>query len=171
MSHPIFMISHHAMTSHPLYSCHHTQYTCLCILCSCVINYCVLMIKHLLYVWHQTHYMYDITWFSMTSHSLFTKSQYCIDDFTSTLFMTAPHSIWHHILYTCDITATVSMTRHFLWLWHHTHYVGHLTWCTHDGTTTVSEITLTLSVLSHPLDWWYLKLSMFEITPSGCRTP
>ena len=47
-SHPIFIISQHAMTSHPLYSCHHTQYTCHCILCSCVINYSVLIIKHLL---------------------------------------------------------------------------------------------------------------------------
>ena len=32
------------------------------------------------------------------------------------------HSLWHHILYTCDITATVSMTRHPLYLWHHSIY-------------------------------------------------
>ena len=55
-SHPLFMISHHAMTSHPLYSCHHTQDTCHRIHCSWTITYGVLIIPHLLYVWHETHY-------------------------------------------------------------------------------------------------------------------
>ena len=58
---PLFMISHHAMTSHPLYSCHHTQGTCHCIHCSWTITYSVLIIPHLIYVCHETHYMYDIT--------------------------------------------------------------------------------------------------------------
>ena len=48
------------------------------------------------------------------------------------------HSIWHHILYTCDITATVYMTRHLLCLWHHTQYIWHLKWCMKHNTTTVS---------------------------------
>ena len=39
------------------------------------------------------------------------------------------HSIWHHIPYTCDITATVSMRRQLLCLWHHTQYIWHLTGC------------------------------------------
>ena len=69
--HPLFMISHHAMTSHPVYSCHHTQETSHHILCSSTITYSVLIISHLLYVWHETHYMYDITGIYMTSHSLF----------------------------------------------------------------------------------------------------
>ena len=60
-SHPLFMILHHAMTSHPLYSCHHTQDTCHCIRCSWTNTYSVLTIPHLLYVWHETHYKYDIT--------------------------------------------------------------------------------------------------------------
>ena len=50
-SHPLYQ------TSHTLYSCHHTQYTCHRIHWGCIITYCVLIIPHLLYVWHQTHYM------------------------------------------------------------------------------------------------------------------
>ena len=49
-SHPLFMISHHALTSHSLYSCHHTQDTCHHIHCSWTITYSVLIIPHLLYV-------------------------------------------------------------------------------------------------------------------------
>ena len=60
-SHPLFMILHHAMTSHPLYSCHHTQDTCHRICCSWTNSYSVLTIPPLLYVWHETHYKYDIT--------------------------------------------------------------------------------------------------------------
>ena len=46
----LYMISHHGMTSHPLCSCHHTQYNCHFIHCSCTITYSVLIIPHLLYV-------------------------------------------------------------------------------------------------------------------------
>ena len=56
-SYPIFMLSHRAMTSHPLHSCHHTQDTYHCIHCSQTITYNVLITSHLLDVWHETHYM------------------------------------------------------------------------------------------------------------------
>ena len=56
-SHPLFMISNHTMTSHPLHSCHHTHGTYHCIHSSWTITYNVLIIPHLLYVWHETHYM------------------------------------------------------------------------------------------------------------------
>ena len=58
-SQPIFMTSQDSthditstqfMTSHPLCSCHHTQYNCHFIHCSCTITYSVLIIPHLLYV-------------------------------------------------------------------------------------------------------------------------
>ena len=61
------------MTSHPLYDItpcyditptlfsHHIQDSCHHIHCSWTITYSVLIIQHLLYVWHETHYMYDIT--------------------------------------------------------------------------------------------------------------
>ena len=61
ISYPLFMISLHAMTSHPLYLWHHTHDTCHCIHCIWTITYSILIIPHLLYVWHETHYMYDIT--------------------------------------------------------------------------------------------------------------
>ena len=47
-SHPLFMITLHAMTAHPLYSCHHTQDTYHRIHCSWTIIYSVLVIPHLL---------------------------------------------------------------------------------------------------------------------------
>ena len=60
-THPLYMISHHGMTTHSLCSCHHTQYNCHRIHCSCTITYSVLIIPRLLYVWHETHYIHDIT--------------------------------------------------------------------------------------------------------------
>ena len=145
--HPLFMISLHTMTSHPMYLCHHTQDTCHLILCSWIVTYSVLIIPHLLYVWHETHYIYDITGilYDITFHSLWHNN---------TVFMTShplypwqhTHSIWHHILYTCDITATICMTRHLLCLGHHPHYIWHLTWCMNDNPTTVSNNTLTVYV-------------------------
>ena len=70
-SHPLFMISHHAMTSHPEYSSHPTQDTCHCIHCSWTITYSVLN--------NHTYYMCDMKpticmtsqEFYMTTHSLF----------------------------------------------------------------------------------------------------
>ena len=145
-SHPLFLISHHAMTSHPLYSCHHTQDTCHCIHCYWTNIYSVLIILHLIYVWHENHYIYDIRNFIWQhTHSLwhnnsifFTSHPLCSWQHT--------HYIWHHILHTCDTTATESMTRHLLCLWYHTLYIWHLTWCMNDNTTMVSDITLTVSV-------------------------
>ena len=70
-SHPLFMISLHAMTSHPLYLCHHTQDICHRIHCSGP-----LLIVYWLY---HTYYMYAMKpticmtsqEFYITSHSLF----------------------------------------------------------------------------------------------------
>ena len=147
-SHPLFMILHHAMTSHPLYLWHHTHDTCHCIHCIWTITYSILIIPHLLYVWHETHYMYDITGIlydiTLTLYDIKILYSWChiqsIHDSTPTL--------WYHILYTCDIEyiATVCMTRHCLCLGHHTQYIWHLIWCMNDNTTTVSDITLTVSV-------------------------
>ena len=120
---PLFMLSYHAMTSHPLYSCYHTQDTCHRIHCSWTVTYSILIIPHLLYVWHETPYMrvlYEFYIFYRNSILHHTHSLW----HNNTVFMTShplyswqhTHNIWHHILYTCDITATVSMTRHLLWL-------------------------------------------------------
>ena len=108
-SHPLFMISHHSMTSQPLYSCHHTQYIWHHIHCSCIITHSVLIIGHLLYVWHQTHSMYDMVWklYDITPR-VFMTSQGCVHDITSTLFMTS-HTLYRRF--------------HTLYLWHHSHCI------------------------------------------------
>ena len=138
-SHPLFMISQHAMSSHPLYSCHHTQYIWHHIHCSCIITHSVLIIPHLLYLWHQTHYMFNIVWMLYD----ITPTVYDITRLYSWHHM---HSISDHIHSTCDITATVYMTRYLLCLWQHTQYILHLTWWMNDNTTTVSDSTPTVSV-------------------------
>ena len=145
-SHPLFMISLHGMTSHPLYLCHHTHDTCYFIHCSWTITYSVLIIPHILYVCHETHYM----WHQRNSMWHHTHSLW----HNNTVFMMThrlypwqhTHSIWHHIHYTCDITATVCMKIHLLCLGHHTPYIWHLTWCMNDNKTTLSDNTLTVSV-------------------------
>ena len=115
-SHPLFMISLHAMTSHPLYLWHHTQDTCHHIHSSWTITYRVLIIPYLLYVWHETHYMYDITGI--------------LYDITLTLYdMTILYS-WRHIhsihdstptLY--DITYSILEISQPLYVWQDTSYV------------------------------------------------
>ena len=92
-SHPLFMISQHDMTSHPLYSCHHTQDTCHHIHSSWTITYSVLIIPQLLYVWHENHYVYDIT--------------RILYDNTLTLYDTTVLYSWRHIHPTHDITPTL----------------------------------------------------------------
>ena len=84
------------------------------------------------FIWHQTNSLWHNNTVFLTSHPLYSWE--------------CTHSISHHILYTCDITATVTMTRHLLCLWHHTQYIWHLPWCMNDNKTTVSGITFTVSV-------------------------
>ena len=145
-SHPLFMISHHAMTSHPPYSCHHTQDTCHRFHCSWTITNSVLIIPHLLYVWHETHCMYDTIWnlydIPLTLYDITIlysgRHIHSIHDSTPPHMISHTRYLWHH--------TTVSMTRHLLCLWHQPQYMWHLTWCMNDNTTTVSDITLTVSV-------------------------
>ena len=146
--HHIQSLWYHTMLWHSLtlYSCHHTQDTCHCIHCSCTITYSVLIISHLQYVRHQTHYIYDIIWIICA----ITPTLYDI----TTLFMTSlthyswHHNryIWHHIHSICDITATVTMTRHLLCFLHYTQCIWHLTWWMNDNTTTVSDMIPNVSV-------------------------
>ena len=91
--HPLFMISQHTMILHPLYSCHHTQDTWHCIHYSWTITSSVLIIPHLLYVWHETHYMYDITGI--------------LYDITLTLYDITILYSWRHIHSIHDSTPTL----------------------------------------------------------------
>ena len=115
-SHPLFMISQHAMSSHPLYSCHHTQYIWHHIHCSCIITHSILIIPHLCYVWHQTHYMCDILWMLYG----ITPTHYDITRLYS----------WHH-------TSILFMTSHPLYMKSHRLYLWHYRHCIYDKTTTM----------------------------------
>ena len=70
-SHPLLMISHHAMTSHPLYSCHDTEDTCHPNHCSWTITYSVLIIPNLRMCDMKATICMTSQEFYMTSHSLF----------------------------------------------------------------------------------------------------
>ena len=103
-------------------------------------------------IWHHTQFLWHNNTVFMMSHRLYSWQH--------------THSIWHHILYTCDITASVSMTRHLLCLWHHTQYIWYLTWCTMtiqpqyqtshslylcNYTHLIDDITPYVCMKSHPL--------------------
>ena len=158
--------------SHTLYSCHHTQDTCLLIQCCWVLTCSVLNIARLQYVFSQTHSMYDIIWI--------------LCDTTTSLYDITRLYTWHHIHTIADITPTVydmtytplvnitaivTMTRHLLCFWHYTKCIRHLTWWMNDNTMTVSDMTPNVTVYSNTLDWWHHTLCMYEITPTACMTP
>ena len=118
--------------SHTLYKWHHTQDTCHRIHCSWAITYSVLLIAHLQYVWYQTHSIYDIIWFYVTSPPHFMISQDCIHHIISTLLMIS------HPLY---------MTSHTLYLWHHSH-------CNYEKTPTMFLTLYSVYKTSHMVNDW-----------------
>ena len=85
------------------------------------------------------------------------------------------YSVWYHIHYICDITQC-------LYLWHHTLYVydiSTLYGITHsvmttqplcNFTTTMSDITPTVSVSSHPVDKFHQAQCMSDLTATMCMT-
>ena len=134
-SHPWFM------TFHPLYLWHHSNYisnitpTMFVNIYQLYLTWNTLIRQYNHCIWHHTLHVSVCVitpTVSMIKHTLYSWQH--------------THSIRHHILYTSDIKATVSMTRHLMCLWHHTLYIWHFTWCMNDNTTTVSDITLTVSV-------------------------
>ena len=112
-----------------------------------------------------------------------------IHDLISTLYDNNPHyswhhmhyiwhgiySVWYHIHYMCDITQG-------LYLWHHTIYlydisilygIAHSVMTTQllcNFTATMSDITPTVFVSSHPLDQFYQTKFMYDITATMCMT-
>ena len=131
-SHPLFMISHHAVTSHPLYSCHHTQDTWHRIRCSPTNIYSVLIIPHLLYVGHETHYKYDITGIlydiTLTLYDIKILYSWChihaIHDSTPTLYdikypilvASQPLYVWQDTSYVYDIILSIYDISHGVWV-------------------------------------------------------
>ena len=146
-SHPLFKISHHAMTfthtvfmsSHPGYLSLHPLLLSYYLQCIDYTTSAICVFSNPLYVWHHMN--------SMWHHN-------CSLWHHKTVFMTShPQYSWHHTHCirhdthsTCDITATVIMTRHLLCFWHYTQCIWHLTWWMNGNTRTVSDMIPILSV-------------------------
>ena len=108
------------------------------------------------------------------------KTTLSIYDITCTVLSTSHvlYMICHllcvisHSGYVWLLTMTISMTSHTLCLWH-IYFIWHDTQC-HDNTTivyftaTMSDITLTVSVASHPMYQFYQTPCMYDITSTIC---
>ena len=104
------------------------------------------MTSHALYWWYHMHYVWHVIYF-----------------------------VWYHIHYMCDITQ-------WMYFWHHTLYVydvSTLYGITHSVMTTqplcnftasMSDITPTVSVSSHPLDHFYQTQCLYDITTTMCMS-
>ena len=118
----------------------------------------------------------------MTTYPPFKTTTLSIYDITCPLLKT-----WHTLYMTCYLlcmisrspyvwhhTMPVSLTSHTLCLWH-IHLIQHHTQCydnqrSHNFTATMSDITPTVSVSSHPLDQFYQNQCMYDIIATVCMT-
>ena len=120
---------------------------------------------HVKSIGHHTHSLWHHKNVFMTSHPLYSWHH--------------THCIWHHIHYTCDITATVSMTRHYVYdtilsicdiwhgvwvttqplVWHHTHSICLIT-------HTWLMIPQTMSVWNHTHCMYDIIGMVYDITPT-----
>ena len=130
-------------TSQVAYVCHHVHYT-LHNINSLRQQPLVFMISHALYWWHHMHYIWHVI--------------YCV---------------WYHIHYMCDITQC-------LYLWNDTLYISDLSTlygitnnimtiqslC--NFTATMSDITPTVSVSSHPVYIWHHSHCVYDIICTTC---
>ena len=141
-SHPLYMISLHAMTSHTLYTP-----TILDIMST------VSVTSHQLYRWYHSHYMYDIT------------SSIC-ETFCPLYLWHHTHYVWDHNpvcwlhqLGICMTSFALQKPSHTLYrtkpqsLWLHIHF-------RHDITPPVSDIAPTVSLSLEPLHWYHTHFCM-----------
>ena len=110
---------------------------------------------HINYIWHHNHSLWHHKNLSITSHPHYSWHH--------------THCIWHYIYSTCDITATVNVTRHLLCFWHYTVYmISHGEWMTTqwlyltwypmylcNQTHMIDDITLYVHMKSHSLHVWH----------------
>ena len=139
------------MTSHAVYSWHHSQNIWHCIHCISVTTTTLFMISGQLPVWHHTHFIYDIYAPYIMSPPLFMTYHHCSHHIASTVFMTS------HKLYTTSHT-----WQHKLYICHHTHYIWHYIHCIQQHIHYICSITATVSV-SHTH-------SFHDMTPFVCMT-
>ena len=96
-----------AVSLHPLYQWHHNQYGS----------------RHLAYRCHHTHSTWHHIHNLWHQCSVFMTSQPLYSWYQISYIWCYNHSIWHLIPYTCDITATISVSSHPLCLGSHIQYV------------------------------------------------
>ena len=126
------------MTSHALYSCHHSHNILHCMHSICVLTIPLSMIYEQLYIWHHTRFIYDIL---CTIHNV-----------TSTL--------WVHTI--------VVTTLHPLHSWHHTYYIRHQTHDNTKVISaispSISDTTSTVSLSLNQLYQFCYTRSLYDIT-------
>ena len=145
-SHPLFMISHHAMTFTYTVFMSSTQYTCHHIHTSRAISYSLLIRARLQYVWYETIICMASYEFYVISQPVLLTSKDCIPDITSTIFLntdplyTTWHTLhlWHHSQ--CNYDKTLQS------FWHDTQFIWDLTRWMNDNTKTVSDMIPNVSV-------------------------
>ena len=188
-SYPIYMISHILLSwQHNIYTWHLTH-------CIWHHSHCICVMTQMT---HRSVSMYCCITLITTSMEIITFDHVWLHaDSTSyhihtlwhqlSVFMTSEplhswhqiSSVWHHIQglwhllpYSCDITATISVTSPPLWLWIHFHYIWHQTHCVKtiqplymtslppylylcDHTHWVDDITHTVCRTSHIMYVWH----------------
>ena len=178
------------MTSHALYSLHHTHYIWHLIYSVwCHIHY-VCYTTQWLYLWYQTLYVYDI-FIYMVSHTVLWPHNHCV--LSQPLCLTL-HSIYfrHYIQGTNFMKSSECMSSQHLYVWHHTHYIWHhihslwhhttlfmmsiplyltsnpvsltscpLYLCNH--TYSINDITATLYMISRTVYMWHPTLYIYYI--------
>ena len=170
------------MTSHALYSWHHTHYIWHVIYCVWYHIHYMCDIAQWLYLWHHNLYVYDKSSLYGITHSVMTTQPLC--NLTATMSDITPivpvssHPMYPFYQTQCmnDITTTICITSYAL------HRTSHpLCMTTHpflydikssisDITSTISDLMSTVSVSSHPLYRWYHSHYIYDITYTICVT-
>ena len=157
MTYPLYMASHSVMTTPPL--CNFTANMS-------DITPTVSVSSPPLDQFYQPQYMYAITAtmcmtsyaLQVTSHPQFRTSHHFM--MSGPLYLTSlPLYLCHHTHPVDDITATIWMNSHSVYLWHHIHYIYYrvsnkydiTTLCVHDATLSICMTNFALQSTMPPL--------------------
>ena len=110
--HCLHYTRHHILTLWPETTglCHHTHYIGHHVHCICVITGTVLMISHQLYFWDHIRYNSQHHIHSIWHDSHCMTSQPMHSWHQISYIWHHIHGLWHLIPYTCEVTATISVT-------------------------------------------------------------
>ena len=121
-------------------------------ICVCMSSQPLYVWHHMHYIWHHIHYLWHhTTLFMMSSplnltwHPLYQTSR--------------PLYLCNHTHSTNDITATLCMTSHTVYMWHPIHYIcdiistmyDNTTLCVVDTTLGICVTSFALHMIQHPL--------------------